>query len=89
MARNDTSSHRREWLEVKAEAEAAVRAVEKALKKHVGLVKKRRRITSIVAMIEKLRGDLWKQDLAAARRHLKEFNELTSGFVGRVLSRKK
>ena len=72
----------------KAHARWVIQATEKALKKHIGLIKKRERIQSIVAMMERLRGDIRKGDVRLIRRHLKKMNELTKGFAKRTLRRK-
>lgn len=68
--------------------EAAIRATEKALKKHLSLVKKRERIPSIVATVERLRWDIREKDIEKIEEHLKKLNDLTKGFSGRVLQKK-
>ena len=61
-----------------------IQKTERALKKHLSLIKKRERIASIVATIERLRGDLRNKDSKLISEHLKKLNELTKGFVERV-----
>ena len=72
-----------------SDAEKVLRDTEKALKKHLGLVKKRERITSVVAMLERIRGDIALRDEKACQEHLKRLNELTQGFVQFSLKGKK
>lgn len=72
-------------VKLRSEIRKAIAATQKALKKHIGLIKKREKITSIVALLEVLRGDLASQDMKAAREHLKKMNELTKGFVERAI----
>ena len=64
--------------------EAVIRATEKALKKHLSLVKKRERIPSIVATIERLRWDMRENNAEKIREHLEKLNQLTKGFSERV-----
>lgn len=70
---------------LKMEIRKAIAATQKALKKHISLIKKREKITSIVALLEVLRGDLTSQDTKAARKHLTKLNDLTKGFVERAI----
>ncbi|HXV18886.1 MAG TPA: hypothetical protein VD883_02280 [Candidatus Omnitrophota bacterium] len=74
-------------VKLRTQIRRAIAATQKALKKHIGLIKKRERITSIVALLEILRGDLTSQDMKAARQHLKKLNELTKGFVERAIQK--
>jgi hypothetical protein len=78
-----------ELVEAKAQARAVIEATERALKKHIGLIKKRQRIATIVAMIERLRGEIRGDDLKTIRGHIRKLNELTQGFVDRVALGKK
>ncbi len=75
----------KELAKVKKDAERIIQAVEKALKKHIRLIKKRERISSIVAMIERLRGDIRSGDAKGILGHIRKLNELTKGFAGRSL----
>jgi hypothetical protein len=61
-----------------------IRSTEKALRKHLSLVKKRERISSIVATVERLRWDIREKDSAKIREHLEKLNSLTKGFSERV-----
>ena len=74
-------------LEASADARVVIAALEKALKKHISLVKKRERVASIVAYIERLRGDLASNDVVAIRKTVAKLNELTSGFVKHMLKK--
>ena len=76
-------------FETKQKAKQAIRQTELALKKHLSLVKKRERIASIVATIERLRGDLLTEDVSAIEAHLDKLNNLTKGFSDRAIQRKK
>ncbi len=68
--------------------EAVIRATQKALKKHLSLVKKREKIPSIVATIERLRWDIREKDSEKIEEHLKKLNDLTKGFSGRIVRKK-
>ena len=72
-----------------AKTEAVIRATEKALKKHLGLVKKKEHISSIVATIERLRWDIREKDFEKIHQHLQKLNDLTKGFSERVARKKK
>ena len=76
-------------LQAKNEALAAIRVTERALKKHIGLIKKRERISTIVATIEQLRGDIRSEDAKVIRERVQKLNVLTQGFVERVALGKK
>ena len=71
--------------QARIEAEQVIRATQKALKKHIGLIKKREHIPSIVAMIERLRADMRGKDAALIYEHINILNQLTRGFAGHVL----
>lgn len=82
------NNSKKELAAAKAEAEKVIRATEKALKKHISLIKKRERIMSIVAMIERLRGDLRGEDVGMIHRHIQKLNEWTKGFAERAIAKK-
>ncbi len=52
-------------------------------------MKKREHITSIVALLERVRADIIARDEKKCREHLERLNELTKGFVKHSLDRKK
>ena len=81
------TSHKK-LSEIRHRAISAIKATQKALKKHVGLIKRREKIASIVAMIERLRADIQAKDAKATRRHLKKLNELTKGFAAYAIKRR-
>ncbi len=75
----------KEIIQARVEAEQVIRASEKALKKHINLIKKKEHIASIVAMIERLRADLQGDDVRMIYEHIAKLNDLTQGFAGHVL----
>ena len=74
-----------EIAQARIEGRAVIRASEKALKKHLGLIKKRKHIASVVAMIERLRADIRGDDPEVVYVHIARLNDLTQGFAGHVL----
>ena len=75
----------KEIIQARVEAVEVIRASEKALKKHINLIKKREHIASIVAMIERLREDIRGNDPRMIYEHIAKLNDLTKGFAGHVL----
>ncbi len=75
----------KEISQARLEAAEVIRASEKALKKHIGLIKKKEHIASIVAMIERLRADLRGGDAETIYDHIARLNDLTKGFAGHAL----
>lgn len=71
--------------QARLEAKEVIRASEKALKKHLGLIKKKEHISSIVAMIERLRADVLGNDPEPIYEHITKLNDLTKGFAGHAL----
>ena len=78
----------KDLTKAKKDARRIIQATEKALKKHIGLVKKRERISSVVATLERLRGDLKAGDAKTIWEHIKKLNVLTRGFARRSLKKK-
>ncbi len=76
-----------EFLKISIEAKKVIQKTEKALAKHIRLVKKGKHITSIVATIERLKGSLREEDAAAVNEWLARLNGLTEGFAKRALKR--
>ena len=75
----------KEILQARVEAQEIIRASEKALKKHINLIKKREHISSVVAMIERLRADIRGSDPEIVYEHIAKLNDLTKGFAGHAL----
>ncbi len=75
----------KEIVQARLEAGEVIRASEKALKKHISLIKKKEHIASIVAMIERLRADIRGNDPPRIYEHIAKLNDLTQGFAGHVL----
>ena len=75
----------KEIAQARIEGREVIRASEKALKKHLGLIKKRKHISSIVAMIERLRADIRGNDPQIVYEHIARLNDLTQGFAEHVL----
>ncbi|GEM_PF-4971661 len=75
----------KEIIQARIEAEEVIRASEKALKKHMGLIKKKEHIASVVATIERLRADVSGDDPQIIYEHIAKLNELTRGFAGHAL----
>ena len=75
----------KEIAQARVEAKQVIRASETALKKHISLIKKRERIASVVAMIERLRGDVLGDDPQIIYEHIAKLNDLTQGFAGHAL----
>lgn len=71
------------------EARAVILAVERALKSHLRLIKKRAHLTTLVAFLERLRSDLREGRTEAVRADIKKLNSLTRGFVRRVIVKKR
>ncbi len=71
--------------QARLEAREVIRFSEKALKKHISLIKKRRHIASIVATIEELRADVRGNNPGMIYDHIAKLNQLTQGFAGHVL----
>lgn len=78
----------KDLTKAKEDARRIIQSAEKALKKHIRLIKKRERVSSVVAMIERLRGDLGKSDAKTIWEHIKKLNALTQGFARRALKKK-
>ena len=76
-------------VQAKKDAQAAIRATEHALKRHLRLIKKQERIASIVATVERLRGDIQINDIALIRKHIQKLNDLTRGFAARAVEKNK
>ena len=89
MGPSRSNFHSDNLSQARRDAKDVIRATEKALKKHLSLVKKREHISSIVAIIEQLRGDMRGSDAGLIRGHISKLNELTKGFVIRTLYRTK
>ena len=71
--------------QARIEAQEIIRACEKALKKHIQLIKKRRHVASIVATLERLKVDMRGDDPAMIYEHIAKLNQLTRGFAGHAL----
>ena len=71
--------------QARLEARGIIRVCEKALKKHIQLIKKKRHVTSIVAALERLKDELHGDDPEAIYEHVAKLNELTHGFAGHAL----
>jgi hypothetical protein len=75
----------KEIIQARIEAKEVIRVSEKALKKHISLIKKRQHVASVVAMIERLRADVRGDDPGILYEHIAKLNELTRGFAGHAL----
>lgn len=75
----------KEIIQARLEAGEVVRASEKALKKHINLIKKKEHMASIVATIECLRADVRGNDPQMIYDHIAKLNDLTKGFAGHAL----
>ena len=71
--------------QARLEAQEIIRACEKALKKHIQLIKKRKHVSSIVATLERLKDDTRGDDPQAIYEHIAKLNQLTRGFAGHAL----
>ena len=74
-----------EITQARLEAIEVIRVSELALKKHIRLIKKREHISSIVALIERLRGDIKQGDPKVIYGHIEELNNLTGGFAAHAI----
>ncbi len=72
-------------VQARIEAREVILASEKALKKHISLIKKKDHLSSVVAMIERLRADISGTDPRIIYEHIAKLNELTQGFAGHAL----
>ena len=75
----------KEIIQARIEAEEIIRVSEKALKKHISLIKKKEHMASVVAMIERLRADVSGNDPQMIYEHIAKLNDLTQGFAGHAL----
>ncbi len=78
-------SAKKEIVQARIEATEVIQASEKALKKHINLIKKKDHVASVVEMIERLRSDILGDDPRIIYEHIAKLNELTQGFAGHVL----
>lgn len=69
-------------------AQRLLSKTEKALRKRIGFLRKRERISSLVAMVERLRMDMQKEDADTILRHMETINALVKAFTGKVMKRK-
>lgn len=82
----ETQQMKKDLDEARRRARKVLQATEKALKRHIGLIKKREKITSVVATLEELRADIRDGSLKTLRRHMVKLNRLTAGFADHVLT---
>ena len=75
----------KEIIQARIEAVEVIRVSQKALKKHISLIKKKEHISHIVATIERLRADVRGEDVQIIYEHIAKLNDLTRGFAGHVL----
>lgn len=73
--------------DTRKQARAALAATERALKKHVNLIKDKPRVASVVATMERLRGHLFSGNDDAVRADVKRLNSLTRGFARRAMKK--
>jgi len=85
MSENKSS----EFSHVAVSAKEIIRKTEKALRKHIRLIKNLEHITAIVATLERLKSSLREKDIAAMRRWIKRLDQLTQGFAQRALKRQR
>ena len=71
--------------QARLEAQEVIRVCEKALVKHIQLVKKRKHVSSIVATLERLKNDMRSDNPEAIYEHIAKLNQLTRGFAGHAL----
>ena len=72
-------------IQARLEAQEIIRACEKALKKHIQLIKKRKHVASIVATLERLKSDMLSDDTSVIYERIERLNQLTRGFAGHAL----
>ena len=80
---SDNSS---EFTLLSVQSKKIIQKTEKALRRHIRLIKKRERITTVVATLEKLKGSLRDEDIVAVRKYIKRLDQLTKGFAQRALT---
>mgnify|MGYP003393358004 CR=1 FL=1 len=72
---------------LRSQALEMISVTKKGLHKHIRLVKNPKRLASIVATVEMLRGDVREGNAAALREHMARLQKLTQGFAGHRLIR--
>ena len=78
-------NHPSEFSLADAAAKIVILKTEKALQKHIRLIKNRKRMTTVVATLERLKSSLRERDVAGMRQWIRQLDQLTQGFAERAV----